>query len=206
MLRLTDVFSLYSLACVMLPCLVYQLFSVIKKRNCGKKVSGIYLAWVFIFLFYLWMVFDVTGVGTMGDILRNMPDVIIGGVNFAPFDSFGLGFILNIVMFMPFGFLLPLMWKECRDFKKTVLAGLSFSLIIELTQLLNFRATDVDDLMANTCGAWVGYLIWRSFAKFFGERLSSADDGRWEAAVCILLALAGEFFLYNPFLLIQNMA
>ena len=202
MSRLTDIFSLYALACVMLPCLVYQLFFVIRRQNCGKKVPGAYLTWVGIFLLYLWMVFDVTGVGTIGDVLRNMPDIILGGVNLIHYDSFGIGFFLNIVMFMPFGFLLPLIWMECRDLKRTVAAGLSFSLFIELTQLLNFRATDVDDLMANTCGAWAGYLIWRGFAKLFGERLFSADDGKWEAARCILLAAAGEFFLYNPYFII----
>ncbi len=164
--------------------------------------------WGWIFLVYLWMVFDVTGIGTMGDIRRSLgmgENPIIGGYNFVPFESLGIGFVLNIVMFMPFGFLLSLIWKEYRNIKKIVVTGAVFSLLIELTQIFNFRATDVDDLLTNTCGTCIGYLLWRIFTKMFGERLHAAEKGRWEAVWYILLAMAGMFFLYNPFLVLERM-
>ncbi len=203
-----DIFSLYELSCVLLPCLIWQLAYVLKKRRSDEKVPAIYLVWSWIFLFYLWMVFFVTGVGTMGDILRFLragENPVIGGYNFVPFDSFGIGFVLNIVMCMPLGFLLPLIWKRCRKCSKTVLTGFWFSLLIEITQIFNFRATDVDDLMTNTCGTLIGYGIWRLFVKIFGERLVSASDEKYEAIKYILLALAGIFFLYHPFLIINRM-
>lgn len=207
MMRFIDIFSLYGLACVLLPCLVYQIISVLKERKTGEKPSWVYLVWVWIFLFYLWMVFDVTGVGTMGDILRFVrigENPVIGGYNFVPFDSMGLGFVLNIIMCMPLGFLLPLIWKECRECRRTVLSGMMVSLIIEFTQIFNFRATDVDDLMTNTLGALAGFLIWKIFAGIFGERLESASDKRQEAVKYILLAIAGVFFLYHPFLFLEG--
>lgn len=203
--RFMEIFSLYELACVLLPCLVYGEIRAVRDKRAGKETSGVYLAWCLIFLVYLWMVLDVTGVGTVGDIIRNMPDVIVGGVNVVPFDSFGVGFVLNIVMFMPFGFLLPLIFKDCRRLKKTAGLAAVFSLMIELSQLLNFRATDVDDLMTNICGACAGYLVWRSFAKICGERIFAAQERRGEALRYILLAVAGVFFLYHPFLIINRM-
>lgn len=207
MMRFIDIFSLYELACVLLPCLVYQIISVLKERKTGEKPSGVYLVWVWIFLFYLWMVFDVTGVGKMGDILRFVrigENPVIGGFNFVPFDSMGPGFVLNIIMCMPLGFLLPLIWKECRKCRRTVLSGVMVSLIIEFTQIFNFRATDVDDLMTNTLGTLAGFLIWKVFAGIFGERLESASDKRREAVKYILLAIAGVFFLYHPFLFLEG--
>lgn len=207
MTRFTDFFSLYELACVLLPCLVYQMVYAVKRRKTGEKVSGIYLAWTWIFLLYLWMVFDVTGIGTMGDILRFLwqgENPVIGGYNFVPFDSMGIGFVLNIIMCVPLGFLLPLIWKECRKCSKTVLAGIMLSMFIEFTQIFNFRATDVDDLMTNTCGTLIGYLIWRVFAKIFGDRLASASERKYEAMGYILMAAAGVFFLYHPFLILNH--
>lgn len=205
-----DIFSLYELACVLLPCLIYQLIYVLKKRKSKVKVPAIYLAWTWIFLLYLWMVFHVTGVGTVGDILRLRylrirENPLIGGYNFVPFNSFGIGFVLNIVMCMPLGFLLPLIFKRCRKCSKTVLTGFIFSLLIEITQIFNFRATDVDDLITNTCGALIGYGIWKMFTKMSGDRLVSASDEKYESVRYILLALAGVVFLYNPFLFIDRM-
>lgn len=205
MARFIEIFSLYELACVLLPCLLYTAFRFAKERRAGRKIPGVYLGWVCVLLVYLWMVFDVTGVGTAEDIMRNMPDIIMGGVNLVPFDSLGIGMVLNVVMFMPFGFLLPLIFKESRSLRKTVWEGAAFSLMIELSQLLNYRATDIDDLMANTCGACAGYLIWRVFTKAAGERLCAAEERKGEALRYIFLAMAGVFFLYHPLFVINRM-
>lgn len=78
-------------------------------------------------------------------------------------------------------------------------------MLIEFTQIFNFRATDVDDLLTNTCGTLIGYLIWKVFAKIFGERLKDASNRKNEAIIYILLAMAGVFFLYNPFLIFEQM-
>lgn len=208
MARFIDIFSLYEMACEFLPCLVFQLVVVLRKQKSGDRASKGYLAWVWIFLFYLWMVFDVTGIGTLGDIIRYVrigENPVIGGYNLVPFDSMGIGFVLNIIMCMPLGFLLPLTFKECRKCKRTVFMGAIFSILIEFTQIFNFRATDVDDLMTNICGTLIGYLIWRVFAKMFGERLKSASERKNEAMIYILLAMAGVFFLYNPSLILERM-
>lgn len=66
---------------------------------------------------------------------------------------------LNILLFMPLGFLLPVIWSEYRDAKKIVLMGLVVSIIIEVLQIFTFRFTDIDDLITNTLGAVLGYGI-----------------------------------------------
>lgn len=195
------IFGVYSFVCVFLPCMVYQLICQIRNYKSGKKIRVIHLMWVYIFLLYIWMVFQVTGIGIFFEILRKDTELFRGGINLIPFDDVGFGFVANIIMCMPLGFLLPLLWIECRKCKRTVLIGAIFSLMIEITQLFNWRATDVDDLIANTCGAWVGYLLWKAFTKIFGERLKMASEVKHEALIYIFLSLLGMFFLYNPFLL-----
>ena len=64
---------------------------------------------------------------------------------------------LNILLFIPLGFILPLLWKEFRSRRTMCLTGFLLSLGIELAQLLNYRISDVDDLIMNTLGAFLGY-------------------------------------------------
>ena len=72
--------------------------------------------------------------------------------------------ILNIMMFVPFGFLLPLVSKKFQAFWKTYLAGFLFTFLIEMTQLLfNLGICELDDFMNNTVGAMIGYGFYRLF-------------------------------------------
>ena len=72
--------------------------------------------------------------------------------------------ILNIMMFVPFGFLLPLVSKRFQAFWKTYLAGFLFTFLIEMIQLLfNLGICELDDFMNNTVGAMIGYGFYRLF-------------------------------------------
>ena len=66
---------------------------------------------------------------------------------------------LNILLFVPFGYLLPLLWKRADRWWKVVLCGFVLSLLIELTQLVSHLGMfDLDDLMNNSLGAFLGWL------------------------------------------------
>lgn len=76
--------------------------------------------------------------------------------------------LLNIIMFVPLGFLLPQLKKH--GFFHTVFIGFCTSLFIEVMQLLYLlsgtvylRAFDVTDLINNTLGAALGWLLFRPF-------------------------------------------
>lgn len=69
-----------------------------------------------------------------------------------------LNVLLNIAMFCPFGFLLPILSSKFRHWYLTIPAGAGFSLCIELLQLAFARGIfDVDDLFCNTLGGILGY-------------------------------------------------
>jgi glycopeptide antibiotics resistance protein len=66
----------------------------------------------------------------------------------------------NLVGFIPLGFLLPLISRNFQSTIKIVLAAFSLSLFFEVSQLLfKLGSFDVDDLILNTLGAIIGYLL-----------------------------------------------
>ncbi|SJS15989.1 VanZ family protein [Clostridioides difficile] len=162
------IWTFYSFICVILPCLIYQIV-VIKRKNLKvEKNVMIHLVWVYIFLLYIYLALSKAGIGSIWDIGRYSGLFRIDEINLIPFDSVDiLTYILNIIMFMPLGFLLPLIWKNFRNIINVSLTGLGFSLAIELCQLFNLRATDIDDLMMNTLGAVLGYFIWVGVNNLF---------------------------------------
>lgn len=66
--------------------------------------------------------------------------------------------MLNILLFVPMGFLPPLLWKRLASWRGLAL-GVGVSLAIELLQPLIGRDFDVDDLMANAIGTAVGLCV-----------------------------------------------
>lgn len=66
----------------------------------------------------------------------------------------------NVVVFIPFGFLLPYVLKRGRNFLVMLFNAFLFVLSIEVFQLFSaFGAFDVDDILLNCLGAVIGYVI-----------------------------------------------
>lgn len=107
----------------------------------------------------------------------------IGGINLIPFkvildtyrevfingniNYFIINFLGNIIMFMPIGFLLSLLWK--MKSQKIILTGFLISFFIEFCQLFIARETDIDDLMLNTFGTILGLIIYKILSKKFDK-------------------------------------
>jgi len=68
----------------------------------------------------------------------------------------------NIIAFMPFGSFLPIYSSRCRNVWMTVLYSFELSLLVELLQLVfKVGSFDVDDLLLNTIGGLLGYLVYK---------------------------------------------
>ena len=84
---------------------------------------------------------------------------------------FLINFLGNIVMFVPIGLFLPLLWGLSG--KKTLLLGFASSLLIEICQLFLVRGTDIDDLILNTTGVLLGLLLLGFIPKNWKMRISN---------------------------------
>ena len=81
--------------------------------------------------------------------------------------AFMLNVVGNCVAFIPGGFLLPVISRRCRSFISCTLVGFVISFFIEGTQLI-FRvgSFDVDDLMLNTLGVAIGFIMNAAIKEF----------------------------------------
>ena len=67
----------------------------------------------------------------------------------------------NIIMLMPLGFLLPVLYDRFRSIKVIAVVGFTFSVMIELTQYYTGRGLfESDDIIHNTIGAVLGCVIY----------------------------------------------
>jgi glycopeptide antibiotics resistance protein len=88
-------------------------------------------------------------------------------IHYIPLVVDAPSFVLNIVMFVPFGILPPVLWPRLDSVRRLAAYAAGASLTIELTQLVlgltvgSRRTVDINDLIANTAGALAGLLVLR---------------------------------------------
>lgn len=138
-----------------------------------------------ILCFCLFIIFSLTGVSPISGFHIK---ISLSDVQIIPFidifrmfngnkDVFLKNIGGNIAIFMPLGFLLPLLWKEYKSIGKTLCLGIIISLFIEFSQLFLTRATDINDVILNSLGTLLGYFSY--------------------ILVCFLLPALKDFFLSN---------
>ncbi|MDR1101328.1 MAG: VanZ family protein, partial [Clostridiales bacterium] len=99
---------------------------------------------------------------------------ISAGPNFVPFGDFVTAFrygsnnahlvwqfLLNIIMMVPLGLLIPIVFpKKMRGFTGVTAVAFCASLATEVLQIFTGRGSDIDDLIANTLGGVCGFALW----------------------------------------------
>ena len=157
-----------------------------------------------VFYSYLFKVLDYTLFQFQSLLLLKhfMPDLILNGqtvgkntnliplVTLTPQDL--KTSLLNILLLVPFGFGLPFM-TDLR-MKKIVVIGALFSIVIEFLQLvtgfmarITFRIADINDVVFNTVGVAIGYIIFVGFVRIY--RHISHD---WEISANPILRYIAE--------------
>ena len=77
------------------------------------------------------------------------------------YDGWQRNIIGNFAMFIPVGFVWPLVFRKLNTYVKAVGACFLYTLVIEILQIFLYeRTSDVDDLILNTAGAAIGAGIW----------------------------------------------
>lgn len=74
--------------------------------------------------------------------------------------------VFNLLMFIPMGYLLPFVSRKISTLGKVALISFGTSLTIEILQLIisllygfTFRYANVDDVIVNTCGGVIGFIM-----------------------------------------------
>lgn len=157
-----------------------------------------------LFSFLLTMMFSVTGVPSIYSLCSH--PAYYGPVQWLPLADMlqdPIQYILNLFLFVPLGALLPFLSPTFQRLRNVLLFGSGLSLFIETLQLFNFRATDINDFLANIAGAALGFA---SFKVLFGRsekwRSFRLFSDKWSVSGPLLL-LTGTFltmFFIEPIL------
>lgn len=78
--------------------------------------------------------------------------------------------LMNVVMFVPYSLLLPLVFPGLRHFPKTALAVLATTVSIETFQFFIGRSADIDDVIMNLAGGLLGYAIFALLNRYLAPR------------------------------------
>lgn len=155
-------------------------FLYFKRKRPGEKLKkGKVLLFAF-FIIYIVIVFGATMLGR-GDFYGNTKIYPLFYSYKDAWNDFSMtewrNIILNILMFVPFGFLLPILLKKTDAFWKVSLLGFTLTLLIEGTQLLLKRGIfEPDDLLGNTVGAMIGYGIYRLGKYIVSKKKQKQSD------------------------------
>lgn len=85
-------------------------------------------------------------------------------------------FIENILMFVPFGILLPIIFPKTRHFIPCITSAFLCSVILEALQLITERGfCQLDDIITNTFGGICGYSIY-AFLRFINKNLNKNSN------------------------------
>ena len=172
--------------------LLIPVFCVLNKcRFHDAKKTTLY----FIFASYLSAVYLFVGMPTL-QFMRF--DLSLTLMPFLPMIDDYKNTVLNIILFIPLGILLPFLWKKYNTLKATLMVGFLMSLAIEILQILTYRATDINDIIANTFGTVLGYFIFRGTAGMIPSVTKLAREKN-EVAVVMLSVFAVMFFV-QPYL------
>ena len=141
-------------AVILVP--LFLILNTVRFRNVRR--TALYV----LFVIYLAGIYAVVGLPNVTYIRF---DLNLNIVPILPMLSALRDSLLNVLLFVPMGFFLTLLWKFFRSPSRTVLFGFFLSLSIEILQIFTFRATDVNDLITNTLGTFFGWLLARLVTK-----------------------------------------
>ena len=172
--------------------LLIPVFSVLHKTRFHNIMKTILY---FVFATYLAAVYLFVGMPTL-QFMRF--DLSLTLMPFLPMIADFKNTILNIILFIPLGIMLPFLWKNYNTLRATLVFGFSMSLAIELLQILTYRATDINDLIANTIGAVLGYFVFRIISCIIPP-ITKFASRKNEITIVMLSVFAVMFFL-QPYL------
>lgn len=164
---------------------------LVNKSNSDRELlisvlSG-YIIMLMVFMFTPNYIISGSGIDLTSenfDFVGNFKDRIntgYWGINLIPFATMRsyikysgifhalLNILGNVVLFIPIGYIFPMILKRYRSIKTMAVLSIAISLFIEFIQFFVGRSCDIDDLILNFVGGIIGYTIF----YFAGDRMKS---------------------------------
>ncbi len=170
-----------------IPMLIFYWIALFRS---GNKQSLLRIVAILAFGYYLIGVLTVTGIHELKAFSPRLVLVPFLDMIRGPMDT-----VLNIILFLPFGFFLPLLYRKYNRAIQVVFAGFLLSLSIEVLQMFGMGTTDINDLITNTIGAFLGYGIYTVLSNITsqgvcGRFYAAADHEQKELLLLVVYSFA----------------
>lgn len=166
----------------------------VPETSVWKIILGIIFLFYLIFLFYVTFLERTSAYGgyTNNHLFRAWKDA------WNQFDNQAwLNIILNILMFVPLGFCVPVLMKRGRNWYIPLVVGFLCSGFIELFQSITGKGLcDIDDLVCNTLGAFLGGCLILSLYSVKQRNLKGAAGYLLGPVFCCLV-FGAAFLMYH---------
>jgi len=196
--------AIFMFICTIVLGEILYLSRIAKMRKEQGRITGVkYLILRYLFYLYLMMVYIQTGMsGAFWWIMVN-PAIRWERIYLIPFTTSPdiVPYIFNVLMTVPLGFFLPLIWPHYRSLKKVAITAFLLSFAIEFTQLFSHRVSSTSDLVMNTTGAIIGFGIFYLTSIQFpkkGKLTGLPKLIKKEGAIYLALSFIGIVFLNHP--------
>lgn len=106
--------------------------------------------------------------------------------------------VLNILLFMPLGFLLPIYSEKLKKIWKVVFIGFIVTSVIEIIQYITkIGIFEIDDIFNNTIGVLIGYCIYMTFNNLRKKENRKYIIGYVLPMITIIVAFIGIYVKYE---------
>ena len=134
---------------------------------------------------------------------------IYGNANFDLFSSYKEAYhkmeislfrniVLNMLLFVPFGFLLPFYSQKFQKVYRVVLIGLLSSVLIETLQYVTKTGIfEIDDILNNTMGMLIGCCFWKIGYCVYKKEKYQFILGYILPMVVVILGFFGMYIVYQ---------
>ncbi len=129
-------------------------------RLMGRRQTTGHMIISFVFVIYLIGLLTAAGICIKASFSPRFSFIPFVDMIRGPADT-----VLNILLFVPMGIILPVLYEKYDTLGRTAFAGFLISLSVETVQMFGFGATDVNDLITNTIGSCLGYCIYRILSR-----------------------------------------
>lgn len=138
-----------------------------------KRIERKFIQWIFQFL-WIWIIVSILKItGIIGGKFElSLP--IDSYISLKIFEEgINAATILNIFLFVPYGFFSVFAFKNFhKHWWNGIIIGAIFSFCIEFLQLFVGRYVQLDDVLFNTCGTFVGFLLGKLMIRVNDKRRS----------------------------------
>jgi glycopeptide antibiotics resistance protein len=145
------------------PGLVLYFWYLIKTQ---KRQTLLRVVTAFVFCYYLIGILTMTGIHAFKSF---SPRIAL--IPFLDMISGSVDTVLNVILFVPLGFFLPLLYEKYNNISRVAFTGFLFSISIEIVQMFGMGTTDINDLITNTIGTCLGYCIYKLLKKMTQKEL-----------------------------------